>query len=64
MLQAFIFNVSSVFLHLSLQMFQTHVLSVSSAFFCVLQVLYLDVSKVDRDVTHVAMVFQRHVPNV
>jgi hypothetical protein len=29
-----------------------------------LQVLHLDVSKVDQDVTHVAMVFQPYVPNV
>jgi hypothetical protein len=27
-------------------------------------VLHLDVSKVDRDVAHVAMVFQLYVPNV
>jgi hypothetical protein len=30
-----------------LQVFHTHVLSVSSFFFCMLQVLYVDVSKVD-----------------
>jgi hypothetical protein len=45
-------------------MFQTHVSSISSVFFCTLQVLHLDVSKVDRDVTHVAMVFQLYVLNI
>jgi hypothetical protein len=40
--------------HMFLQLFQTHVLSVSSVFRCMLQVLHLDVSKVDRDVAHVA----------
>ena len=44
-----------------LQVFQTHVSSVLFVFFCMLQVLHLDVSKVDRDV---AMVFQLYVPNV
>jgi hypothetical protein len=29
-----------------------------------LQVLHLDVLKIDRDVAHVAMVFQLYVPNV
>jgi hypothetical protein len=29
-------------------MFQTHILSVSSVFFCTLQVLHLDVSKVNQ----------------
>jgi hypothetical protein len=33
-------------------------------FFYMLQVLYLNVSKVDRDVGHVAMLFQVCVPNV
>ena len=33
-------------------MFQTHVSSVSSVFFCMLQVLHLNVSKVDRGVVH------------
>jgi hypothetical protein len=32
--------------------------------FCILQVLHLDVSKVDRDVAHVAMVFELYVPNI
>ena len=36
----------------------------SFVFFCILQVLHLDVSKVDRDVGHVVMVFQVYVPNV
>jgi hypothetical protein len=44
--------------------FQTHVSSVSSVFFYMLQVLHLDVSKVDRYVAHVTMVFQLHVPNI
>jgi hypothetical protein len=39
-------------------------LSVSSVFFCMLQVLHLDVSKVDRDVAYVAMMFQLYVLNV
>ena len=47
-----------------LQVFQTHVSSVSSVFFCMLQVLHLDVLKVDRDVAHVAMLFQLYVLNV
>ena len=34
------------------QMFQTHVSSVSSVFFCMLQLLHLDVSKIDRGVAH------------
>ena len=34
------------------QVFQTHVSSVSSVFFCMLQVLHLNVSKVDRGVVH------------
>jgi hypothetical protein len=38
-------NGFQVFFHMFLQMFQTHVLSVSSVFFCMLQVLHLDVSK-------------------
>ena len=46
-------NVSSVFCTRMLQVFQTHVSSVSSVFFCMLQVLHLDVSKVDQDVGHV-----------
>jgi hypothetical protein len=47
---------SSVF-HMFLQMFQTHVSSVSSFVFrCMLQIFYLDVSKVDLIITHVAMV--------
>jgi hypothetical protein len=33
-------------------------------FFCMLQVLHLDISKIDRNVAHVAMVFQLYVPNV
>jgi hypothetical protein len=36
----------------------------SSVFFCMLQVLYLDVSKVNRDVAHVTLVFQLYVPNI
>jgi hypothetical protein len=47
-----------------LQVFQTHVSSVSSVFFYMLQVLHLDVLEVDRDVAHVAIVFQLYVPNV
>jgi hypothetical protein len=47
-----------------LQVFQTHVSSVSSVFFCILQMLHLDVSKVDQDGAKVAMVFQLYVPNV
>jgi hypothetical protein len=47
-----------------LQVFHTHVLSVSFVFFCMLQVLHPDVSKVDWDVKHVAVVFQVHVLNV
>jgi hypothetical protein len=42
----------------------TYVANVSSVFFCMLQVLHLDILKVDQDVTHVAMVFQLYVPNV
>jgi hypothetical protein len=38
-----------------LQVFQAHVSSVLSVFFCMLQVLHMDVSKVDWDVAHVAM---------
>jgi hypothetical protein len=57
-------NVPSVFCTRMLQVFQTHVLSISSVFSSMLQVLHLDVSKVDRDVTHVAMVFQLYVLNV
>jgi hypothetical protein len=34
--------------HVFFQVFQTHVLNVSSVFIRILQVLYLDVSKVDR----------------
>jgi hypothetical protein len=64
MLQAFIPNVSSVFYVRMLQVFQTHVSSVSSVFFCMLQVLYLDVSELDRDVAHVAIVFQLYVVKV
>jgi hypothetical protein len=41
-----------------------HVLSVSSVFFCILQVLHLDVSKVDRDIAHITRVFQLYVANV
>jgi hypothetical protein len=44
--------------------FQTHVSSASSVFFRMLQVLHPDVSKVDRDVAHVTMVFPLYVPNV
>jgi hypothetical protein len=33
-------------------MFQRHVSSVSFVFFCMLQVLYLNVLKLDRDVAH------------
>jgi hypothetical protein len=62
MLQASICIVSSVFCTRILQVFQMH--GVSSVFFCMLQVLYLDVVKVDRDVAHVAMVFQIYVPNI
>ena len=47
-----------------LQVFQKRVSSVSSVFFCMLQVLQLDVLKVDRDVAHVAMVFQLYVSNI
>ena len=47
-----------------LQVFQAHVSRVSSVFFCMLQVLHLDVSKVDQDVARVAMVFQLYVLNV
>jgi hypothetical protein len=64
MLPAFISNISSVFYTRMLQVFQTYVSSVSSVFFCMLQVLHLDVSKVDRDVAHVAMVFQLYVLSV
>jgi hypothetical protein len=32
--------------------------SISSVFFCTLQVLHLDVSKINQDVGHVAMVFK------
>ena len=64
MLQVFIPNVLSIFCTHIFQVFQTHVSSVSSVFFCMLQVLYLDVSKTDRDITHVAMVFQLYVPNI
>ena len=35
-------------LHMCFLVFQTYVASVSSVFFCMLQVLHLDVSKVDR----------------
>jgi hypothetical protein len=59
-----ILNVSSVFCTRVLQVFQTHVSRVSPVLFCMSLVLYLDVSKVDRDVAHVAMVFQLYVPNV
>jgi hypothetical protein len=65
MLQVFFLDVmyvcngfSSVFKYFFLQVFQMHISSVSFVFFCTLQVLDLDVSKVDRDVGHVAMVFQ------
>jgi hypothetical protein len=47
-----------------LRVSQTHISSVLSVFFCMLQVLHLNVSKVDRDIAHVAMVFQLYVPNV
>jgi len=60
-LQASIPNVSSVFCIRMLQVFQTYVLSVSSVFFCILQVLHLDVLKVDRNVAYVAMVFQLYL---
>jgi hypothetical protein len=40
-----------------LQVFQTHVLSISSIFFCMLQVLLLDVSKEDR-VLHMEYVWE------
>jgi hypothetical protein len=43
--------------------FYTYVVSVSDPFY-MLQVLHLDVSKIDRDVAHVAMVFQLYVPIV
>ena len=56
--------VSSVFCTRMLQVFQMHVSSVSSVFFCMLQVLHLNVSKVDRDVAHVAIAFQVYAPNV
>jgi hypothetical protein len=46
------------------QVFQTHVSSVSSIFFCMLQLLHLDVSKVDLDVAHIAIVFQLYVSNI
>ena len=46
-----------------LQVLQTYVFSVSSAIFCMLQVLHL-YSKVDRDVGHIAMVFQVYAPNI
>ena len=57
----FIPNVSSVFCICMLQVFQTHASSVSSIFFCMLQVLHMDVSKVDQDI---ATVFQLYVLNV
>ena len=45
-----------------------HVTSVCFKYFkCfrdILQVFYTDVAKVDRDIAHVAMVFQVYVPNV
>ena len=41
-----------------------HVSIVSSVFFCMLRVLHLDVSKVDRDVTHITMVLQLYVINI
>jgi hypothetical protein len=47
-----------------LQVFQMHVQNVLSVFFSVLQVLHLYVSKVDRDVAHVTMLFQLYVPNI
>jgi hypothetical protein len=50
MFQASIPNVSSVFYTHMLQVFLTHVSSVPSVFFYVLEVLHLDISKVERDV--------------
>jgi hypothetical protein len=64
MLEVSILNVLSVFCTRMLYVFQTYVLSVSSVFFYMLQVLHLDVSKVDRDVAHIAVVFQLYAPNV
>jgi hypothetical protein len=49
---------------LFLQVFQTHILTVSYVLFCMLDVLHLDVSKRDQDVGHAAMVFQVYVLNV
>ena len=67
MLQVFYLDVlvtfqvfSSVFCKCFKRMFQVF----SFVFFCILQVLHLDVSKVDRDVAHVAIVFQLYVLNV
>ena len=58
----------STMLHL---FFYTYVASVLDAclkcficLLCMLQVFHLDVSKVDQDVAHVAMVFQLYVLNV
>ena len=52
------------FLHVCCKCFRrmSQVFHLSS--FCMLQVLNLDVSKVNRDVAHVAMMFQLYVPNV
>jgi hypothetical protein len=55
---------SSVLKSFFLQVFHTHISSVSSVFFCMLQVLYLYISKVDWDVGYVATVFQVYVFNV
>jgi len=45
---AYVCNAFQVFFLVLLQVFQTHVSSVSTIFFCMLQVLHPDVSKVDR----------------
>ena len=52
------------FLYTYVASFHTHVSSVLSIFFCMLQLLHLDVSKVDQDVTLVAMMFQLYITNV
>ena len=64
MLQWLCTYVASVYPQCFIYFLYTYVASVSFVFFCMLQVLHLDVSKVDRDVGHVVMVVQVYVPNV
>jgi hypothetical protein len=59
MLQVFYLDVTYVsndFSSVFLRVFQTHVSSVSSVFFCMLQMFHLDIPKVDWDIGYVAMV--------